>query len=264
MHRRIGAEGYGNNWTIVYQTLPVAAISLNYYAPYVNAKPTITQGGFNQTGYAVQGYGGAGIALGYSPTAAAITAGDPNPATTKLNWIQVVGTNTPNAFATGNAHGFSVGGGLTASLDNGYLGYFSTPRTANGPLPNNPFYGGLNNGARAGAANASTFIDRPSRALPTSLNNPVNWQAQVFLASWSPNVAPGNSNSNNAAAVIAGGGTITVYDGVWWGFQLTAVPEPSTYALMISAALSGMIAWSYRTLQRHRSGCSSSSSSCVA
>ena len=25
-----GAEGYGNNWTIVYQTLPMAAVSLNY------------------------------------------------------------------------------------------------------------------------------------------------------------------------------------------------------------------------------------------
>jgi hypothetical protein len=73
------------------------------------------------------------------------------------------------------------------------------------------------------------------------------FEAQTFLASWSPKVAPGASNSANSAAVIGGGGTITIYDGAWWGFQL-AVPEPSSYVLMISGALSGLVAWLYRVL----------------
>lgn len=250
----LAAEGYSfgngaNQWQIVYQPLKMDDITLSNYGAYVNYQPPVSLGGLTVSGSAAQGYGGATIAVGYAPTAAAIAAGDPNPANTYLNWIQVVATNQPSAFGTGNANGVNVGGGNTAYIDDGYLS--NAGNGYNGPLPNNPFYGGINSSTGAYAGNNMAFLDAPSRQLPTG-NNLVDWQAQVFLASWSPNVAPGNTNTNNAAAVIGGGGTITIYDGVWWGFQLTSVPEPSTYALAISGGLCGLVVWSNRTVRQRR------------
>ena len=216
------------------------------YLAWVNTKPAATGGDITLPAAAANaqfGNGGAAVGLTYVNTgnggdpmgsSATYTQATPN---TYLNWIQVLATTNPYGF--GATYGVNVGGGFTAEIDNEYT---------TGMLPNNPFYGGLNSGNAYGgtnafAADATGLVDRPSQPLPTSIN-PYTFKAQTFLASWSPKVAPGASNFANAANVIAGGGTITIYDGVWWGVQL--VPEPSTYAMMISAMVCSLVAWAYR------------------
>jgi hypothetical protein len=246
----LAAEGYSfgtgaKQWTLNYMTLPAAAISLTTYLAWVNTKPAATGGDTTLAAAAAgaqQGNGGLAVGLTYNPSAAAITAGDPNPkGAAYLNWISVLATTNPYGFGT--TYGVNVGNGFTAEIDNDYLG--------GGKLPDNPFYGGVNNGTGAFAGDSTGMVDRPSQPLPTALNKPYTFEAQSFLASWVPNVNPGGSNTT--AGVIAGGGTITVYDGVWWGFQLS-VPEPSTYALMISGGIYGLVAWSYRTARKRSKG----------
>ncbi len=169
-----------------------------------------------------------------------------------MNWISVLATNKPTGF--GVTYGVNLGNGFTAEIDNDYL--------AKGALPDNPFYGGVNSSTGAFFGNSTGFVDRPAQKIPTAGNPPYVFEAQSFLASWTPNVNP--NGSNTTAGVIAGGGTITVYDGVWWGFQLSAVPEPSTYVLMISAGLCGVVVWSYRTVRERGKLSSALKSSCAA
>jgi hypothetical protein len=219
----LNAEGFNaaNLWTINTVALN-GDITLGTYVPWVNTDPAITQGAFNFPAEGKLGFGGANIGLGYNPK-----AGDPTGA--GVHWIQVIHTNSPSAFGTGNAGGVPVGG-YTNYIDNGYNG--NAGNGFNPPTPNNPFYDDLGAGY---AANSTDFVDAPARVIA----NGVDWQAQVFVATWAPN------NANDRTK----GGTITLYDGVWWGFQLAVaagvtdvflVPEPTTvvmWSVFISLAM---------------------------
>ena len=60
----------------------------------------------------------------------------------------------------------------------------------NGPLPNNPFYGGLNNGTAAYAGNANNFIDEPARQLPAASPTTLQWQAPGISCQLEPKCRP--------------------------------------------------------------------------
>ncbi len=73
-------------------------------------------------------------------------------------------------------------------------------------------------------ANPTTFIDTPNSVLSNGLSD----QFQVFLA------------TDNTATK-----TLTIYDGVWWGYQAAlSVPEPSTWILLASGC--GIVACTRR------------------
>ncbi len=210
----LAAEGFSaaNGWTIQTVALVGNDISLGAYQAWADVRPAISQGFFTfPTDPNWSGYGGAELGLGYANHAPA----DPNPSSIYVNWIQVIETNQPTAF--GIANGVSTGDGWYAYIDNGY---------AAPSVPNNPFYGGLSSGGGGRyAGDWSSFVDIATRPISSA----ANWRAQVFLATWSPVNAYDHTR----------GGSITLYDGVSWGFDLypAAVPEPSTAALCAAATI---------------------------
>ncbi len=104
-------------------------------------------------------------------------------------------------------HGRAVGNGYYIALDDQTLGANGQPSNAN---PTNPFYGALSGYAYA---NGNGFLDLPS----TPLQAGIDTEFQVFAAT-----------ANLAAKPI------TIYDGVWWGYRVASVPEPSTWILLAS------------------------------
>lgn len=122
--------------------------------------------------------------------------GDP---TTGLHWIQVIRTNVPLS-------GGDAPGAYSIYLDN------ADNRAAGAPWYEAP--GDGVHGTFQDAQRRTNFwmADRPSRAIVDG----VDWQAQVFLA------------TGDIARR-----TLTIYDGVWWGFGLsTNVPSPGSLALL--------------------------------
>jgi hypothetical protein len=119
-----------------------------------------------------------------------------DPAITDLHWIQMVVTNVP------------LGGGpITGYID---------------PRPNDdtlPFYWTLvEDGQPANGNKTATtyhFFDNSSRNLHTP--NFITWRGDLMLASWN-GADPGN---------------VTVYDGIRWGWDLQAVPEPSSLVMFL-------------------------------
>jgi hypothetical protein len=119
------------------------------------------------------------------------------------HWIQVIRTTCP-----GDNRGAYSSGGYSEYLDN-----WNSP-------PGNPFYG-----FKAGCEGADWFGDRPRRSCsgchvvcpcPPPYCTYCDWDAQVFLADWDPDIR-----------------SLTVYDnGVWWGFEYECVPEPATVLLL--------------------------------
>jgi len=194
------AEGFSaaNGWTINLVALTATAtITRGTYGPWADIDPNFSQGAFlNQHYDDVLGAGGVNIGLGYSPGGAADPRGT-------NNWIQVIHTKDPSGF--GIANGVNEGNGYTDYIDNGYRATVQ-----------NPFYGGTNNSAGAYLGNATDFLDIPLRNLTPG----TDWQAQVFVATWKP---------NNALDVTKGG-SITLYDGVWYGFN--TVPEPGALSII--------------------------------
>ncbi|MFA6044256.1 MAG: hypothetical protein WC718_04680 [Phycisphaerales bacterium] len=138
---------------------------------------------------------GNAFAVGYIPG-----AGDP--AIANVRWLQVIRTNTPLQWGIDRGTSISGDDGFTWYIDNGWSGQ---------PVPpTDPFYGADdNNNATGYAANGRGLIDSPSR----------DAQAGIVWEAW-------------AFASTRANGSITIYDGVHWGWETTAVPTPGSLALM--------------------------------
>jgi len=145
---------------------------------------------------------------------ATYTRANTDPTIANLRWVQLVTTNLP------------LGGGPTT----GYID----------PLPNDdtlPFYwtnpedGQALNGNKT--ATTYHFFDNSSRT-PPSGSPTTTWNGALLLASWSD---PGGNNWTDATPPL-GNRTVTIYDGISWGWSLTdpadaGVPELGTWSLMI-------------------------------
>lgn len=175
-------------WTINRLTL-TGDLHLDTYKAYVDLAPRVSISDF--TVYEptpVPGMGGAAFGLRYVPG-----AGDP---TSGLHWIQAIRTNW----------------GINAANPGVYETYLDNAANAG----TSPFYNfagaGSPNGVRNnpnGTLRDAWVADRPRR----ELRNGVDWEAQMFLATWDPARE-----------------TINIYDGVWWGFELS-VPSPACVSL---------------------------------
>ncbi len=152
--------------------------------------------GYNFAANPINGNGGNAFAVGYVPG-----AGDPTAANAR--WLQVIRTNVPLAW--GVTHGTTILGdpGFTWYIDNGW-----------GTNPNtDPFYGADDNVNGTGyAANGQGLIDSPSRTIGAGQY----WEAWAFISTRS-------------------GNDITIYDGVHWGWEMTAVPAPAGIAAFVVA-----------------------------
>jgi hypothetical protein len=200
-------RGYSgaNGWTINFATLQ-GSFTRNMYYPWADRAPAVALGGLNVAATNAPGNGGAVFGLTYSAG-----AGDPTGASAE--WIQVVRTNLPGIPQQYKNFGYNAGGGYTYFIDDFYGG--NAP--ANNGTMNPTYDGGYNNVGgtltpKGFAANPTTFIDVPS--LP--LSNRLDTEFQAFLC-----------RDNTATK------TLTIYDGVWWGFQVSTVPEPSTWILLL-------------------------------
>ena len=219
-----------NGWTINFMELSATGIfTRQIYYPWADKAPSYSLGGLTVPAINAAGNGGDEFALTYA-------AGTGNPTGANAEWVQVIKAN--DASATEKMYGYNAGGGYTEFIDNFYAG--NTPAN-NGTM--NPTYDGgytvtMMNGntiytPKGYAANPNTFIDTPS----STLVNGLNVQFQVFLV------------TDNTTTK-----TLTIYDGVWWGFQATTVPEPSSWILLVSAC--GLVAFTRRhDLWAKASGC---------
>jgi hypothetical protein len=153
------------------------------------------------------------IAGGGAHFRAEYVPGDSDP--TDIHWIQVVSTNCPLTHGTTN--GYDAGGGYWQYLDNS-----DTPKT-------NPFY----DNDPPDPATATEFLDIPSRCCPDHTcpcYGTCDWDAQVFVATW--------DESNKK---------MTIYeDGIWWGFEIACVPEPSSFIVWSLLGGLGIIGWRRR------------------
>jgi hypothetical protein len=140
-----------------------------------------------------------------------------------LQWIQLLSTNwpKPGPDGTGPVNPGSVGGGVDPAGGNFPDGtvlplpnvdVYVDPYSYNHAIANGPFYYTLAEQAKqtvlAGDNNYTsyTFTDAPARALAyASPGVPVVWSADLYLADWD------------------GVNTVTLYEGVEWGFNITAV-----------------------------------------
>jgi len=222
-------RGYSgaNGWTINFVELSnTGSFTRQVYYPWADKAPAYSLNGLNSSARNTPGNGGDRFSLTY----AAGTGTDPTGV--NAEWIQVIKAN--DATATEKTYGFNAGGGYTYFLDNFYGG--NAP-SKNGTM--NPTYDGGYTVTGSGAntvytpngylANPTAFIDTPNSPLTNGLND----QFQVFLA------------TDNAANK-----TLTIYDGVWWGYQAASVPEPSTWILLLSGC--GIVAFARRRDLRAR------------
>lgn len=203
LHVALSAQGYGSEWEIFTPSL-TGDFRLDQYGAWTNTEPAHNHYGFNWAAEPARGLGGADIALGYVP-------GRGDPAAADARWLQIIRTNTPLAWGRNNGAALAGDPGFTWYVDNGY--------TVPGGMTRDIFYGMDDNVNNTGyAANGRGLIDTPSRGLADG----VRWEAWAFLATWDRD-----------------GKAITIYDGVHWGFEMTAVPTPGTTALM---TLGGLLA----------------------
>ncbi len=219
-------RGYtgANGWTINFAELS-GSFTRQVYYPWADSAPAYSLNGLNSAARNTPGNGGDRFSLTY-------TAGAGDPTGANAEWIQVIKAND----ATGNekTFGFNAGGGYYYFLDNFYGA--NTPAN-NGTM--NPTYDGgytvtMNGGTttytpKGYLANPTTFIDTPNSPLTNGLDD----EFQVFLA------------TDNTTTK-----TLTIYDGVWWGYQAATVPEPSTWILLATGC--GIVAFARRRDPRAR------------
>ncbi|MBI2826132.1 MAG: PEP-CTERM sorting domain-containing protein [Planctomycetia bacterium] len=215
-----GSGPSGEAWTFTWagaaqEAQVEAGITTIDYYPWVISEPTAyTANGATYAGDGLMGErGGAVLNLKYIPQPGA-------PAMNNLRWIQGLnGTIRGTALATG--------------LDNFTDATFTTRDNSS------PFYDGgltpgtagtlaLTNPAQPGRGQGGWFLDVPKINENEYEGSPVaSVQFQVILADDTRTLG-GNGVWQNA---------VTLYGGVWWGFEYTAsdmgVPEPATYVLLI-------------------------------
>ncbi|HMD55148.1 MAG TPA: PEP-CTERM sorting domain-containing protein [Phycisphaerae bacterium] len=198
-----------NNWTITYLPLSAKALTAVYYGAWTAPFPGVNlpSGGYYNPIGTGKDYGGTTFQA-QNNLGAAGSAG--------YGYIQAILTNDPlnaNVVATAfNASG-TYGNGFYEYLDN---------RRSNV----NPNY--------QSAQNKQYLSDQPGRGLAPypygvmQYPNGIIWEAQTFIDQFTANA-------------VGGGGTINIYGtGLWWGFQLTQVPEPTPLAFLM-LGLTGMV-----------------------
>jgi PEP-CTERM motif len=221
-------RGYSgaNGWTINFVELSqTGSFTRQVYYPWAAPAPAYSLNGLNSAARNNPGNGGDRFSLTY-------TAGAGDPTGASAEWIQVIKAN--DATATEKMYGYNAGGGYTYFLDNFYGGNTSAN---NGTM--NPTYDGGYTITGTGQntvytpkgylANPTAFIDTPNSPLTNGLDD----EFQVFLA---------KDNTTTK--------TLTIYDGVWWGYQAVSVPEPSTWILLVSGC--GIVAFARRRDLRAR------------
>ncbi len=221
-------RGYtgANGWTINFVELSqTGSFTRQVYYPWADSVPAYSLNGLNSAARNNPGNGGDRFSLTY-------TAGAGDPTGANAEWIQVIKAN--DATATEKMYGFNAGGGYTYFVDDFYAG--NAP-SKNGTM--NPTYDGGYTITGSGAntvytpkgylANPTAFIDTPNSPLTNGLDD----EFQVFLA------------TDNTTTK-----TLTIYDGVWWGYQAASVPEPSTWILLVSGC--GIVAFARRRDPRAR------------
>jgi hypothetical protein len=178
---------------------------LRQYYTWADARGAVTVGEFTAAQQTARGFGGAVMGLTYEPKGA-------DPTGESAEWLQVVRTN----IDLDDAHKpYSL-------LDDGYrlfLDNFWDQHLATDGSGNPTYDGGYDpvNGKwvpRGFDANPTTFFDIPLQPLRHAGQPDV--QFQVFLV------------TNDMARK-----TLTVYDGVWWGFTAVDTPEPGSWALLV-------------------------------
>ena len=203
----LAAQGFSaaNGWTINLVALTSSSLKMGNYAAWVDSAPKFGQNGLSVGATNDRGFGGAIFSLGYQfNTQNAAKPTDPDPTTT--HWIQVVHTNAPLSN--------EITYGVKDANQAGYYDVIDDTETGQKAAPTNPFYDNLF------AGNNTTLLDNPARPFVNGLDgNPVDWEAQAFLTT-------GDLTKK----------TLTIYDGVWWGFTNT-VPEPPPFALVALAVL---------------------------
>jgi len=126
-----------------------------------------------------------------------------------IHWIQVIRTDCPGRF--GKAKGYD-------EPNTDYYQYLDIAGN-----PKSPFY----SGEMTGAAGSRWFIDVPGRRCCGGCDvcgGTCHFEAQVFAC------------TGNLALK-----QLTIYDdGVWWGFNVSCVPEPATLSLTLLGALSAL------------------------
>ena len=154
-------------------------------------------------------------------------------APTNLRWIQFVETNRriadePNPTVYPPNTSRQIGDDnlpfyfTELEMTNGFP--WNDPLFDNrGPVNPNPPPARLPRPVQNPAANIDlVFLDQASRPLRRA---PFDWDAFLYLVEWDGNV----------------GGTVSIRDGIHWGFTITGeVPEPSTLLLFV-AALAGAL-----------------------
>lgn len=202
-----GIAGNADDWAIQYKHLAGTLTLQNYFAWYGTqpGSPTYTVGDLNAFG--ARGgptSAGATMALTYA------RAGT-DPAVADTHWVQVLREKPPSP--EGTLYGDSTTEpGYVYHIDN-----LSGPNDS--PHAGDPFYD------TAYYSSHTSFSDRPYHHPEPNYD----WQFQTFIAT--------------ASDPSPTGRTLTVYDGVWWGF--TTVPEPSALALLICGSLL-IYAWRLR------------------
>jgi hypothetical protein len=187
------------NWTLGARL--TGDFRLDQNTAWAENEPAQNFYGFNFAARNRPGMGGNAFAVGYVP-------GANDPAAADARWLQVIRTNSPLDWGLTHGVGLLADPGYTWYIDNGWPGQTSPP--------NDPFYGADDNVNRTGyAANGQGLIDSPSR----DLQGGVWWEAWAFI---STRDARGN---------------LTIYDGVHWGFEMTAVPTPGSVALLAAGGL---------------------------
>jgi len=249
----IAGGGGGQTWSLNWQTgaaytNALAAISIIEYDSNGNALPAVTggttggagtAGGWvvsrpattqpNGLGYpAITGPidGGGQIAyISYAPTAAQLAAGAP--AVASVQWLQAYSVTSNMPITVGAT---TWDGTNSQLLDNGALPWNTARNQAT------PWYGTAGNLPAGTSAMADAPVIVEPETNPDVFDGPFNYndQFQSFIATDTPNF----------------GGVdhyITVYGGVSWGFNFTAVdtPEPSTVCFT-GAALCGFLVFRRR------------------
>ncbi|MBI5763502.1 MAG: hypothetical protein HZA51_08265 [Planctomycetes bacterium] len=182
-------NGNADDWNIVYVNLPENALRLRQYNAWYGTQP----GSPDYTCGDLNAFGPRGGANSGGATMC-LTYSDQTVAPPSDHWIQVLREKPQSA------DGMQYG---NCTIEPGYCYHIDN---LNNGLPRpDPFYD------TAYYASAKSFSDRPFHDIIAGYD----WQFQVF--------------PSKVSAPAADGRTLTIYDGLWWGFN---TPEPGCAALL--------------------------------